>query len=161
MIGLRRGSSRLAAALVAAVGCAVACGCGEPEDDGTPGAALTRFLEAMDRSASNEQGLADAYALLDEADQRALSQRAAQAASVAGRDFAPWQMLVQGRFRRRFVPADRGGMQAEVRGDDATVRVTGADGRSRADVAMVKQGGRWRVKLGVAALEHAHERTDQ
>lgn len=130
--------------------CLGACGGAKPENG--PVDALTHFLEAMDRSSSNEHALADAYAYLDDADQRALSQRAAQAALMAGRDFEPWEMLVQGRFRRRLVPAEHGGMRARVQGDHAVVVVSGSDGKSRAQVPMVRRGGSWRVQLGVPAL---------
>ncbi len=134
--------------------------CHSSDADLSPSDALSHFLEAMDRSSVNDEALADAYALLDDAGQRALSQRAEQAALVAGHEFPPWQMLAQGRFRLRFTPADHGGMRAEVHGSDAVVRVLGDDGRSQAAVPMVKQAGRWRVKLDVSATAVKHDRAE-
>lgn len=138
---------------------AVACG-GAAEQDDSPSAVLSDFLEAMDRGVSSDGALADAYALLDRTDQRALSARAEHAELVTARDFEPWQMLVQGRFRLRFTPAERGGMTSRVRGDGAVVRVVSEDGSSRAEVPMVRQEGRWRVQLGVPAVTSARERAE-
>lgn len=135
-----------------------AAACGDAEDERTPSVVLEDFLETMDRSATSEDALAEAYALLDPADQRALSARAEQAELLTGRDFEPWQMLAQGRFRLRFAPAERAGMKSEIKGDAAVVRVVSEDGRSRAEVPMVRHQGRWRVRLGVSSA--TRERTE-
>jgi hypothetical protein len=132
--------------------------CGSSDASAGPTDALSHFLEAMDRSAANEDALEDAYALLDASDQHALSERAQQAGQVAGRELQPWQMLAQGRFHLRFAPADHGGMRAEVHGDNASVHVVSEDGKSRVTVPMVRQGGHWRVKLGVPGLDSRHDK---
>ena len=107
----------------------------------------------MDRSTANEAALADAYAFLDRGAQHELQARAEQAALLAGRDFEPWQMLAQGRFRLRFGPAEHGGMRVRVTGDSALVHVTSDDRRSQVDVPMVRESGQWRVKLEIPALQ--------
>ena len=123
-----------------------ACSSGPSEVD-APVDALERFLEPMDRSNVHEDALEEAFVLLDEDAQRALDVRAKQTALVSGREMEPWRMIAPGRFRLRFAPAQQGGMRATVRGDSATVRVVSDDGKSQVDVPMLKQGGRWRVRL--------------
>jgi hypothetical protein len=127
---------------------ALACGSGEPEG---PVETLSRFLETMDRSNSNESARKEAYGMLDETAQAALAERARRAALVTGRSFSPWEMLAPGRFRLRFAPAEHGGMRATVTGDRAVVRVVAVDGKEHASVPMARQGGRWRVQLDMPA----------
>jgi hypothetical protein len=59
----------------------------------------------------------------------------------------PWQMLAQGRFRLRFSPASRRGMKETIKGDQATVTVTGNGPGERADVPLVRENGQWRLQL--------------
>lgn len=127
----------------------VLCACAGSDADDSPTEVLSRFLDAMDRSASSQGALADAYVLLDTHAKHQLHARAQHASLVSGRDFEPWQMLAQGRFRLRFAPADHGGLKAKVDGDSAVVHVTSSDRESRADVPMVREQGRWRVKLAL------------
>lgn len=129
--------------------------CSSGDADASPGEVLTRFLEAMDRSAIHEAALNDAYALLDEAAQRELSARAARTSSLSGRVVAPWEMIAQGRFRLRFTPAEHTEMRATVTGDTAVVHVKSEDARTLADVPLVREHGRWRVKLVLPELARA------
>jgi hypothetical protein len=129
-----------------------ACGANDP--DKHPAEALTRFLEAMDRTAHDETALKDAFVLLDEQTQRELTARAERTSSLAGRNFAPWEMIAQGRFRLRFAPAEHTEMRATIAGpggDHATVHVKGDNGREAA-VPLVREGGHWRVKLELPAI---------
>lgn len=148
---------RVHAALLGLTAAALACasalagGCGSGDADG-PVETLTRFLEAMDRSNSNDSARKDAYAMLDETAQAALAERAKRAAGVAHRDFAPWDMLAPGRFRLRFAPAEQGGMRATVTGDHAVVHVVAEGGQVRASVPMTRQAGRWRVQLPLSRI---------
>ncbi len=145
----RRGALALVLCVVL-LGGASACGGGDPEAAAV--SALSRFLEAMDRTAVNEQALEEAYALVDQGARRSLTDRAEQAALVGGHTFAPWQMLAQGRFRLRFSPAERTGMRARVTGDHAIVSVTNDDGSSKADVPLVREAGQWHVQLVLPPL---------
>jgi hypothetical protein len=139
----------LARGLSMLLACATFGACSANEPDKNPVEVLAHFLEAMDRSAHDEAALRDAYALLDESARRELEARAERTSSLAGRNFAPWEMIAQGRFRLRFVPAEHAGMRASVAGDDAWVHVKSEDGR-KADVPLVREHGAWRVKLELA-----------
>jgi hypothetical protein len=129
--------------------------CSSGDADSNPAEVLTRFLEAMDRSAIHEAALNDAYALLDEAAQRELSARASRTSSLSGRVFAPWEMIAQGRFRLRFAPAEHTELRATVTGDTAVVHMKSDDARVQADVPLVREHGHWRVKLGLPELARA------
>lgn len=122
--------------------------CGSPDADG-PAETLARFLETMERTNVNDVARKDAYALLDDAAQAALADRAKRAALVTGRPYTPWDMLAPGRFRMRFAPAERTGLHATVAGDHATVRVLAEGGKEQANVPMLRQSGRWRVQLPI------------
>jgi hypothetical protein len=124
--------------------------CGSGDADG-PVETLSRFLETLDRSALNESARRDAFAMLDETAQAGLAERARRAALVAGRSFAPWEMIAPGRFRLRFAPAEHAGMRATVTGDQAVVHVHADDGKERASVPMTRQAGHWRVQLAVVS----------
>jgi hypothetical protein len=115
----------------------------EPSDD-TPAGALTLFLEAMEKSDWDASARRDAYELLCSDARTALDERAERANALSRREFEPWEMLAQGRFRLRFAPAE-----TEVRqdGDEATVTVLGRREGERADVPMVREDGHWRVQL--------------
>jgi hypothetical protein len=120
--------------------------CGGGDADGGPADALSRFLEAMERSTLNESALKDAYALLDQHAQKELSVRADRAGFLTGRKFEPWEMIAPGRFRLRIAPAERG-MHTTITGERAVVQVKSEDGRSQVSVPLLHEGGRWRVRL--------------
>lgn len=113
----------------------------------SPTTVLQQFLSAMDQSAADDGALRVAYELLSAKARGALEQRAMRAKTLAGQPFEPWQMLAQGRFRLRFSPAQRRGMRESIQGDRATVVVTGNGHGERADVALVREQGGWKVAL--------------
>lgn len=129
-----------------AVATVLACGSGDADG---PAETLARFLETMERTNVNDNARKDAYAMLDDAAQAALRERAKRAALVTGRSFAPWDMLAPGRFRMRLAPAEHSGMHATVAGDHATVRVLAEGGKEHAEVPMLRQSGHWRVQLPI------------
>jgi len=137
---------------------AVVSSCGSEESDSSPAGALSRFLEAMDRSTLHEGALKDAYALLDAGAQRELGMRAQRAASLTGRGFEPWEMIAPGRFRLRFTPSEHGEMRTTLKGESALVEVRSEDGRARASVPLVRESGHWRVRLSLPELASASAR---
>jgi hypothetical protein len=126
------------------------CACEGGSGDG-PEETLSRFLEAMDRSARDSDALRDAYALLSGDARAELKIRAERASALSGRDFQPWDMLAQGRFRLRFEPARSGGLRARIEGDRAVVVVRGAEAGEQAEVPMRRERAGWRVALSVPA----------
>ena len=66
---------------------------------------------------------------------------------LSGREYQPWQMLAPGRFGLHFAPASPGGMHERVNGDRAIVTVTGDKPGQRAEVPLVREHGKWRIKL--------------
>jgi hypothetical protein len=129
--------------------------CSSVDADEAPADVLARFLEAMDRSSLYEGALRDAYALLDEQAQHELSARAVRAGSLTGRKFEAWEMIAQGRFRLRFALAEHGEMHTKVAGDKAFVQVKSDDALAQASVPLVREGGRWRVRLLLPELARA------
>ncbi|MBN1652739.1 MAG: hypothetical protein JXA30_03095 [Deltaproteobacteria bacterium] len=115
---------------------------------------LTDFLEAMERSSEDVNELKVAYELLDQEAHQALEKRALTATTLAGREFKPWQMLAQGRFRIVFSPAQRGGMRAKVTGNRAIVTIRGNDKSQRANVPMVRERDGWRVALKIPDIQY-------
>ena len=129
---------------------ALLAACAPAPSDETPLGALRMFLRAMERSGSDSTALEEAYGLLDAGARTALEQRARDASALAnGREFAPWEMLAQGRYRVRFAYAEYGAMRESVDGERATVTVVGTDRASHAEVPLVREEGRWRVVLHV------------
>jgi len=135
----------------------LACCASSPSDE-TPTGALKMFLDAMERSAHDSEALREAYYLVDQRAQARLRERAQLATALgAARDFEPWEMLAQARFRLRFHPADSGGMRERVHGRRAVVIVTGRESQERAEVPLVKEGKRWRVVLEIPVVQRARE----
>jgi hypothetical protein len=138
--------------LMLAAACAVRCNASSVE--ATPVQVLTEFLEAMVRSGDDVNALRQAYSLLDQGAHTALEKRAHMASTLAGREFRPWEMLAQGRFRIVFSSVQRGGMRAKVDGNRAVVVVTGDDSSQRVDVPMVREKEGWRVKLDIPDIQY-------
>lgn len=133
--------------------------CAPAPSDATPTGALRMFLRAMENATSDATALEQAFELLDAGARSALEQRARDASALAnGREFAPWEMLAQGRYRVRFAYAEYGSMREHVVGDNAAVTVVGTDGSSRANVPLVREAGHWRVVL-VIPMPPPHEDT--
>lgn len=131
-----------------------AVGCNAPAVEATPVQVLTEFLEAMDRSRDDNNALRRAYGLLDQNAHTALEKRARTAETLAGREFKPWEMLAQGRFRIIFSPAQRGGMRAKIDDNRAFVTVTSEDGSHRVNVPMVLEKEGWRVELEIPDIQY-------
>jgi len=145
----RRFSSNCIAMVYTSVVIALAA-CAPAPSDETPLGALRMFLRAMERSSDDARALEEAYALLDSEARAALTLRARDASALAnGREFAPWEMLAQGRYRVRFPYAEFGSMREAIDGERATVTVVGTEGGSRAEVPLVREDGHWRVVLRV------------
>lgn len=125
-------------------------GCARDADEVAPDAALTEFLSAVEGSTNDPALRKVAFEWLDEASRTALKQRAVRTASLAGRKLEAWEMLVPGRLS--FVGAGRAGvrMQVQIAGDRAVVQIP-IEKRPPAKVEMVREGGRWRVVLGLTA----------
>ncbi len=121
----------------------------EPTDD-TPAGALTLFLDAMERSSRDDHALEEAYHLLAADARHALEVRAERASSLSHRDFSPWDMLAQGRYRRRFALGSP--MRESIEGDHATVTVLGSREGERADVSLVHERSGWRVVLEIPEM---------
>lgn len=130
----------------------LAAACSSTPSDETPSGALEMFLDAMLRSDWDQDALKEAYGLLSSDARDALRDRAEMANALSGRDFEPWQMLVQGRFRLRFAPRQEGGMAERIDGERAVVVVTGERDGERAEVPMVLEDGAWRVDLQVPPM---------
>lgn len=105
------------------------------------------FLDALGRSEWEPRALEDAYALLSKDAKEALQKRAELASSLSGREFAPWEMLVQGRSRLRAGPSGTDAFDVRVEGEHAWLKMRGQAGGD--EVAMTREEGRWRVVLDV------------
>lgn len=127
-------------------------GCDSSSANGSPEHVLSQFLEAMDRSSNDIDALQEAYGLLDSKAREGLKARALKAETLTGRSFEPWKMLAQGRFRLRFLPAQRKGMRAEIKGNRAIVIVTGTKSEQRAEVPMVREKDGWKLELPIPEI---------
>ena len=113
-----------------------------------PVEALATFLAAIDRSAQAPEQRKVAFEWLDAESQGALKERAELSASLVGRAFQPWEMLVPGRLGFSLRSMGNVRMSADVSGDKATVRIPVHE-REPVLVPMVREAGRWRVQLGL------------
>jgi hypothetical protein len=129
-----------------------AAGCGRSGD--SPVAAVRHFLEVMERSRDQGPALREAFHLLDASAQGALIRRAERASTLSGRPYEPYQMLAQGRFVLRFTPTSPRGMTERVQGDRAVVTVTGPQRSDRAEIPLVREGGRWRIQLAIPPMRN-------
>lgn len=130
---------------------AVLLGCAADPSELEPTEALTAFLAALERSTHAPDQRRLAYDWLDLASQKTLAQRARLSASLAGRPFEPWDMLVPGRvsFAGQSLVGTR--LHAKVEGAHALVEIPVEkiiDPPPATKVAMVREAGRWRVSLG-------------
>lgn len=127
----------------------LALSCSRGPSDRSPDGTLILFLDALGRSEWDPRALEEAYGLLSNDAKEALRHRAELASSLSGREFAPWEMLVQGRSRLRFGPVGGEAFEARIEGDRAFVTVRGASPEQKADVPMAREDGRWRVVLTI------------
>lgn len=144
-----KGTTRVA---VAAVLATLWAGCATEPTDETPGGALTLFLRAMDRSQWDADARAEAYRLMSPDARASLDARASMATSLGGREFAPWEMIPQGRFRLKFNVPTADHMQTEIDGDRAVITIFGASEGQEARVPMVREDGAWRVELVIPPM---------
>jgi hypothetical protein len=135
----------------------LALGCGDAPAG--PSQTVRDFVQLMDRSQRVPETLKQAYELLDAGARTALAERADQASTLAGRQYAPWEMLAQGRFRLRFASAAVGGLRETIEGDSAVVVVTGKNQGERAEIPMLLEDGRWRIRLALPPLRAEPLRT--
>jgi len=131
------------------------------QDAPPPGPADTvrSFLRLMDESGirsgpsgevlADEAALQEAYALLSQRTQSSLRERAELAASLAGGDLEPWNILIPGRFRLRFEPVTFDEIIEDTRPRRATVLVRGAGEGEVAEIPLVEEDGRWRIPLDI------------
>jgi hypothetical protein len=139
------------------VGLVTSVACSSAPTDETPSGALRLFLAAMDRGALEPSARREAYQLLSTPARRRLRERSELATALAGRDFHPWDMLAEGRYRLRFAPKSAGGMRERVSGERAVVIVTGAREGQVAEVPMRQERGRWRVDLTIPPVREEEE----
>lgn len=141
--------------LLLTLGAAATLRCNRSPVEATPVQVLSEFLEAMDRSGDDVDALRQAYLLSDQRAHAALEKRANMATTLAGREFKPWEMLAQGRFRIVFSPAQRGGMREKINGDHAVVIVVGDDSSQRIEVPMIREKEGWRVELKIPDIQYS------
>jgi len=133
---------------LAIFGCVVVVGCAADPSDLDPAEALSAFLSALERSTHAPDQRRLAFDWLDRDSQRVLNERAKLSSSLAGRPFEAWDMLVPGRvsFATQSIAGVR--LSASVEGAHAMVAVPG-EGTVGNKVPMIREGGRWRVVLGL------------
>lgn len=130
-----------------------ASACSSLPTEKTPAGALSLFLEAMGEATDDPSARRRAYALLAPETRHLLTRRARLAGALSARQFEPWEMIVEGRYRLRFRPREVRGFEARVDGDRAIVVVHGEQPSERAEVPMVRESGNWRVYLDVPDIE--------
>ena len=126
-----------------------ASACSSVPTERTPAGALSLFLESMGEAEDNPAARARAFSLLSRDTRESLAQRARLAGALSGRRFAPWEMIVEGRYRLRFRPRERRGFETRVQGNHAIVVVHGEGRSERAEVTMVREADKWRVQIHV------------
>ncbi|MCB9626789.1 MAG: hypothetical protein H6725_05420 [Sandaracinaceae bacterium] len=132
--------------------------CQTPPPPG-PAETLRQFLRLMDESAirsgpsgevlTDEDALKGAYGLLSAQTQASLRERSDLAASLAGGDYQPWDVLIPGRFRLRFQPVAFDETITDGHPRRATVRVRGRAAAEVAEVPLVEEDGHWRITLDI------------
>lgn len=125
----------------------------------SPTETLQRFLRLMDESAvrsgpsgevlTDEESLQQAYALLSDATQGSLRERAELAAALAGGDYQPWNVLIPGRFRLRFAPVSYHEVIQASHPPRALVTVRGRAAGEVAEIALVQEEGLWRIPIDI------------
>lgn len=154
----RSAPRRYALRVALMLGVLLLAACGEEPPPG-PAATVQTFLRLMDESGirsgpsgevlADEAALQEAYALLSNQTQTALRERADLAASLAGGEYAPWNILIPGRFRLRFEPVTFDEVIQEDRPRRATVSVRGRGPGEVAQIPLVEEDGRWRIPLDI------------
>lgn len=124
-------------------------GCSPPRADTSPVQVVQAFIERM-RAVHGDPARAQlAVDLLWSAAQENLEERARRATAAAGQPVSSGEMLVPSVFALSFEPLT---FKAEVRGDYATVTVTGRSPNETAQVHCVREDGHWHVIVEFPAL---------
>lgn len=117
----------------------------------TPEATVEAFARAAQSARNDNTARQRMYELLSQQARDALTDRAQQASQLSGWELRPWEMLAPGRTRMR-LDFDPSHMSARVSRDRAVVTVRGVMG-GVADVPLVREGGQWRIDLGLPSVE--------
>lgn len=105
----------------------------------------------MNSSRSDIEARRRAYDVLSDRARESLTERAARASQLSGRDLQPWEMLAPGRFAMRFA-FDPDGLETHIDGDHAMVTARARAG-DHAEVPMVREHGHWRVDLSLPPMQ--------
>lgn len=127
-----------------------ACACSRDAQD-TPESVLGAWVSAMNASRNELSSRHHAFDLLSSRARASLTERAARASQLSGRDLPAWEMLAPGRFAMRFA-YDPDLLTTTIQGDRATVTARGRQGEA-ADVPLIREEGHWRVDLELPAIE--------
>jgi hypothetical protein len=121
--------------------------CARKPADGTPEAAVDRFLQACEEAPHDPAAAARAYALLAPSSRKNLDARAQKATAVMGRPMTAEQMLVPGFTPLRF-EISKTTTDFEPDGAHATVDVVGPDPATQhARVPLEREGESWRIAI--------------
>ncbi|HKQ71014.1 MAG TPA: hypothetical protein VJT73_16825 [Polyangiaceae bacterium] len=142
----------LAAALVAALGCA------RKAPDLTPEGAVKDLLERVARIEADPAQARAVYELMSSQTRAELVERARRASTTSGREMPPEEMLAPGRFSLRFEPRK---FHARVVDGRAIVDVSGIDPETdRAEVPCVLENGKWRIEVPLPPLTPVERRPE-
>lgn len=127
----------------------------EPESE-LPENVAKEFIDRMRRVHGDQASARAAYDLLWAEARDNLAERAKRATALAGRKVAPEEMIAPSRFVWRYEPK---GYVAEIKGDWATVVLTGDDPRQQSSVVpLVREAGHWRVAIRFPPLSPIRKR---
>lgn len=127
----------------------VTAGCSQPRADANPVQVVQTFIERMRAVHGDPTRAQLAVELLWSGARENLEERARRATAAAGQPVSPGEMLVPSVFALSFEPRT---FKAEVRGDYATVTVTGRSPNETARVHCVLEDGHWHVIVELPAL---------
>ncbi len=146
----------LVGALVWALVGSAGCSRGEPT---SPEATVRALMVSLHAAQSDPRARTRVYSLLSARSQEALQRRAQLSSQMSGITLEPWEMLAPGRVRMRVTFDTATTTMARVQGDAGMVTVRDRYGSS-AEVPVVREGGRWRVELGVPEFTPQASRGD-
>ena len=119
---------------------------------------MREWVERMSRMHGHPEDASRAFELLSAGAKKNLDERARRASAATGRQIGPAEMLVPSRFSLRFAPKS---YRARIAGDRALVEVTGQQSQNqRAEVACVREDGKWRLELDLPPLPAIERRPD-
>jgi hypothetical protein len=132
-------------------------GCEERPAPRGPDVVVQEFLRGLRSAHGHPEAGAKVVELLWKPARDNLSERAARASALSGRELAPGEMIAPSWLSLALLPD-----QFEWRrdGDWAEVRVTSADGRSMSTRCAL-EGGDWKVALELPSLPPIRQRPDE